>query len=230
MSKINLLPWREELRKALNKVFFFELGKNVVFTILIVLMFDQYFSHRIDVNNVDIAYINGESQKMMPKVSEIQALQKRKLEILSHITAIQNLQEDRFSIVKLIDTIPRVLPDHVYLTGISRHLESSKTKGPNAAPNVGQNNVVSGGQIAIGNKKQNVIQKNQAKPVETKSKYLIKISAISITNSSIATFLKNLENVSWLSDVQLLEVSENKNGIGLGFTVQCTQSVGKKGI
>jgi Tfp pilus assembly protein PilN len=221
MSKINLLPWRDDLRKALNKVFFFELGKNIAFTILIVMMFDQYFSHRIDINNTDINYINFELQKMSPKVIEIQALQKRKLDLLNHITAIQNLQEDRFSIVKLMDIMPRVVPDYIYLTAISRQLnDGGKDKNKNAA----NNNVVGG------NRRQPAKENNKPLGEVTRSKYLITIDAVSLNNSSIATFLKNLEEISWLSDVKLLEVSANKNGVGLAFKLQCAQSVGKEGI
>lgn len=221
MSKINLLPWRDDLRKALNKVFFFELGKNIAFTILIVMMFDQYFSHRIDINNTDINYINSELQRMSSKVIEIQVLQKKKLDLLNHITAIQNLQEDRFSIVKLMDIMPRVVPDYVYLTAISRKLNDG---GKNQKKNAANNNTIGG------NKKRPGKETNKPEVEMVRNRYLINISAVSLNNSSIATFLKNLEKVHWLSDVKLLEVSANKNGVGLAFRLECTQSVGKEGI
>lgn len=218
MSKINLLPWREELRKTLNKVFFFELGKNIAFTILIVLMFDAYFSHRISVNQADVDYINSELQRMLPKVNEIQALQKRRLELLNHITAIQNLQEDRFSIVKLFNLIPQVVPEYVYLTKISRTLQTLAAKGDKT----GQNN----NRIA-GNNKRNNQAKNVAAttPLAAKILYSIKMEAVALTNGSIAAFLKDLEAVPWLLDVKLIGVSANKNGVGLSFQVECVQVV-----
>ncbi len=138
MNKINLLPWREELRKRLNKIFLFELGKNVALSILVIIMVDNYFNHRIETNNTDVLYVNTELQKMSSQVAELQGLEKSKKQILERISIIQSLQQDRFSIVKLLDTLPRVLPEGVHLSLISRKtkfvaITEADAKQPNPA-------------------------------------------------------------------------------------------------
>jgi type IV pilus assembly protein PilN len=210
MSKINLLPWREELRKKLNNIFFVDLAKTIALTTLIVVMFDQYIAFQIRGNTVDIQYINAELAGMVSKVAEIKLLQENRKLLLNRIQAIRNLQQDRFSIVKLLDLMPRVLPDGIYLTELTRTNMAAKAEA----------------------KKNNIAPPREAPkgPIHTALEvngiqYHIVVHGVSLGNTDVAAFLKNLEAVSWLSDVKLSEVSINKNGVGLSFTLEFFQNI-----
>jgi len=210
MSKINLLPWREERRKALNNIFFVDLAKTVALTILIVGMFDQYIAYQIRDNEVDIQYINAELTGMGSKVSEIKTLQDSRKTLMSRIQAIQNLQQDRFSIVKLLDLMPRVLPEGIYLTELSRTnlATAAEAKKKSAPPS---------GPIPKG-----VVHDA---PAVNGIQYHVVVHGVSLGNTDVAIFLKNLEAIPWLSNVKLSEVSVNKNGVGLSFTLEFFQNI-----
>ncbi len=218
MTKINLLPWREDLRKRLNQVFLVVLAKNIALTLVIVIMIDQFISYRIEGDNVDIAYINKELQRMTPRVNEIQALLKKRKLLLDRINVIQSLQEDRFSIVRLLDLIPRTLPDGVFLTEFSRKMEDANN------PDAGKNKMAKAPPAAA-NRKGAV----KETAVEVKRiRYFVNIQGVSLSNTNIAVFLQNLEKIRWLSDVKLTEVSINKSGIGLAFKIEFYQNLNVK--
>jgi len=207
MSNINLLPWREELRKTLNNIFLMQLGKTILLTAFIVVIFDQYIAYQIRRNTVDSDYISSELQKMSPQVLEIQRLEDNRKQLMNHIQAIQDLQQDRFSIVKLLDLMPRILPDGVYLTELTRKTPIEAAKKNNAHPSSSA-----------------VIAKTPA-GTSNHIQYHILVQGVSLGNTNVAVFLKSLEGVSWLSDVKLTEVAMNKNGLGLSFKLEFFQNV-----
>lgn len=207
MSKINLLPWREELRRTLNNVFFLDLGKTILLTVIIVVILNQYIDYQIRKNTLDADYINSELQKMSPQVFEIKRLEEERKKLMNHIQAIQDLQQDRFSLVKLLDLMPRVLPDGVYLTELTRNnvAETAKKTTP-----VGR---------------QSTLVTKTTTGVDNHIQYHVILQGVSLGNTDVATFLKSLEGISWLSNVKLTEVSMNKNGLGLSFKLEFFQNV-----
>jgi Tfp pilus assembly protein PilN len=207
MSNINLLPWREELRKTLNNIFLMQLGKTVLLTVFIVVVFDQYIAYQIRKNTIDSNYVSNELQKMSPKVLEIQRLEDNRKQLMNHIQAIQDLQQDRFSIVKLLDLMPRILPDGIYLTELTRMNTIDAAKKNNLHPS-----------------QSTVIAKTPA-GTSNRIQYHILVQGVSLGNTNVAVFLKSLEGISWLSDVKLTEVSMNTNGLGLSFKVEFFQHV-----
>lgn len=116
MAKINLLPWREELRKQKKKNFFIAMGVSAVLTLLAfifvhvhILGMQEYQSKRNEILSKEIVELDK-------KLGEIKTIEETKSKLLAKINVIQNLQESRPEAVHLFDEIPRNAPDGVYLT------------------------------------------------------------------------------------------------------------------
>lgn len=207
MSKINLLPWREELKKVKNQIFYFILVCFVAVSVLITMSIGGYLNYRVAVENANIQYINRELKNAKVEVAEVQMLKRNKTQLLERINIIQLLQADRPSAVKLLDMIPRVLPEGVYLVNLSRK---------DAVPDV---------EAISQNEKDKTSNPAVPKSATNIKKYNIAIQGVALTNGSISVFLKKLEAIKWVSDVKLNEVSINKEGDGLNFKLEFTQNL-----
>jgi Tfp pilus assembly protein PilN len=218
MSKINLLPWREEMRKGLNKLFFLTLGGAVFLSAAIVVLFEMYFNYRTEVENANIAYINNEMKSVVMEVAEVKNLQENKKQLIERMNIVRSLESDRTSIVRLLDMIPHVLPESIYLTGLSRtEVIPEQMSGNNM-----------GGLPSTANKGS---EKNKVEPATTtfvQQSYLVTMEGVATTNGGISVLLKNLEAINWLSSVNLNEVSINKDGEGLDFKLGFIQDLSEK--
>ncbi len=211
MSKINLLPWREELKKIKNKIFYSVLGCCIFFSALFTLFVDRYLNYKIAVENANIQYINKELQQAKEKIVEVQSLKRNKKEFLERMNIIQSLQADRPSAVKLLDMLPRVLPEGLYLVDLSR-----------------KNVIAMIDAIALHEQeKENGSTINKME--QSIKKYSVIIQGVALTNGSISVLLKNLEKIKWISAVKLNEVSINKDGDGLNFNLSFMQNLTEEG-
>ena len=118
MSKINLLPWREELRKQKLKEFGQVAVLFVVAAGFIILLAHLYFSAEIDYHNSRNQYIADETVKLDAKIKEIEELQKAKQRLLDRMLAIEQLQGNRPLIVRFFDELITRLPEGVSVNSI----------------------------------------------------------------------------------------------------------------
>jgi len=219
MSRINLLPWREEVRRVKNRIFFAIVGVVAASSIVVLVLVEMFLSWRIEVQNANVAYLNTELDNIKAEITEIQGLQGSKKHLLERMGVIRSLQADRPSIVKLLDIMPRIIPETIYLTTLSRSFPREGELEIHAAPDEKSN--FSAMNSLINNKPED---KTKDKTTEVaKNQYLVQVEGVAQTNGSISTFLKKLEGVRWLSDVKLNEVSINKEGSGLNFKLQFVQ-------
>ncbi|RKZ48421.1 MAG: pilus assembly protein PilN [Gammaproteobacteria bacterium] len=123
MAKINLLPWREELRKERQQAFYTTIGVFAVLTLCIWGAFHFYNTLRIDYQVSRNDFINVEIVKLEKKIEEIKRLEKEKKRLKARIDAIERLQGNRPLIVHLFDEMVTSLPE-----GVS--IKSVKQKGP----------------------------------------------------------------------------------------------------
>lgn len=215
MSKINLLPWREELRKIQNRVFFALSGATVFLSVMVVYSVGLILDTRIDTEGSNIDYLNNEIKSIKAEVTQIQGLQLNKKQLLNRMNVIQELQAERFSIVKLLDMLPRITPEGIYLTAVSR----TEIEG-----GVAQTGTLPSGTI------EPQVGVEKSKEIEIlKKEYHVTLQGVAQTNGSISILLKNLEDLHWLSEVRLSEVSINKNGQGLNFKVDFIQKLSDGG-
>ena len=120
MAKINLLPWREELRNQRNQEFGIVAGIVAGAAILIVFLISSYYGYLIDNQKTRNKYMDSEIAKLENKIKEIKDLKSKKTRLLQRINTIQKLQTNRTEIVHLFDETVKSLPDGIYLTSLKQ--------------------------------------------------------------------------------------------------------------
>jgi type IV pilus assembly protein PilN len=115
MAKINLLPWREELRKQKQREFGFMAGGSAVIAALVVLLAHLHISGLIDNQNQRNAFLENEIKILDQRIGRIKELEQLKANLLARMNVIQELQRSRPESVHLMDEMVRTLPDGIYL-------------------------------------------------------------------------------------------------------------------
>ncbi|HSD53871.1 MAG TPA: PilN domain-containing protein [Burkholderiales bacterium] len=116
MPRINLLPWREALRKRQRQEFFLGIGAAVVSAALVVLLGRFQMSAAIANQNERNSLIEAEIAQLDKQIAEINGLENQKSRLIARMEIIETLQRSRPEIVHVFDEIVRVLPEGVYLT------------------------------------------------------------------------------------------------------------------
>lgn len=129
MSRINLLPWREEQRKDLQKNFFISLGIVAVFSILIWGLIHFYYVQKIDRQNKRLHLIQSHIKLLDKRIEEIRKLEKEKDNLLERMEAIEGLQVNRPLIVRFFDELVKSLPDGVSVISVVQKGNSIEIKG-----------------------------------------------------------------------------------------------------
>lgn len=115
MAKINLLPWREELRKQKQREFASMSGGSAIIAGLIVLLAHFHVDGLIDNQNQRNAFLESEIEILNQRIVRIKELERMKANLLARMNVIQELQRSRPESVHLMDEMVRTLPDGVYL-------------------------------------------------------------------------------------------------------------------
>jgi type IV pilus assembly protein PilN len=120
MANINLLPWREELRKEKTRQFTSMTGFSVILTIAVLFLIHVTISSQISHQQKRNRILEDEITQLDVALKEIEGLEETKEKLLSRMDIIQSLQQKRPQIVHLFDEIVRTVPEGIYLTGIKQ--------------------------------------------------------------------------------------------------------------
>jgi len=120
MAKINLLPWREELRNQRNQEFGVVAGISAGVAVLIIVGISAFYGQLINNQESRNKFMQGEIAKLDNKIKEIKELKAKKERLLQRITTIQQLQTNRTEIVHLFDETVKAVPDGVYLRSLKQ--------------------------------------------------------------------------------------------------------------
>jgi type IV pilus assembly protein PilN len=120
MAKINLLPWRAERRKQRQKEFYVMLGGAALVAVLIAFGVVKFFDHLIETQNRRNTHLQNEIAQLDIKIKEIEALDRKKAELLARKAVIEQLQANRSQMVHLFDELVRTIPDGVRLNSIKQ--------------------------------------------------------------------------------------------------------------
>jgi len=120
MARINLLPWREELRVERKRQFVGTMGLAVVVGMLVSVLVHMSFVSQISNQQNRNTYLTNEISKLDTKIREIEKLEQQREELLNRMQIVQSLQQSRPLIVRLFDELVRQIPTGVYLTDFSR--------------------------------------------------------------------------------------------------------------
>lgn len=129
MPRINLLPWREELRKRRQRDFGVLAGLSVLAMAVVVLGVHAYFSARIEFQQSRNEYLQQQIALLDERIKEIEELDQEKSRLLARMEIIQQLQASRPEIVHLFDELVETLPDGVYLTKLAQKERNLNLEG-----------------------------------------------------------------------------------------------------
>ena len=120
MARINLLPWRDELRKEQTRQFVSVLAISAAFTAALLLLIHVNIAKSIDNQNYRNQLLTSEIAKLEEQLKQIAELESTKTELLSRMSVIQSLQQKRPQVVHVFDEIVRTLPEGIYLTNLKQ--------------------------------------------------------------------------------------------------------------
>ncbi|MBI44058.1 PilN domain-containing protein [Marinobacter lutaoensis] len=120
MAKINLRPWREELRAEKQKQFVVMIVGAAIVAAGLVFLWKSDMDRRIAYQQSRNAYIETATKKLDAQAKEIEDLKRRRDELLARMKVIQDLQGKRPVIVRVFDELVRTLPDGLYYTDLKK--------------------------------------------------------------------------------------------------------------
>ncbi|MCK0541814.1 PilN domain-containing protein [Pseudomonas syringae pv. aptata] len=118
MARINLLPWREELREERKKRFLTALVGVLVVSVGILFLIDRYVSNGIEHQMARNAFLQTQIAQLDIRIKEISDLKARRKQLLERMKIIQNLQGNRPITGRVFDQLARTLPDGVYYSQV----------------------------------------------------------------------------------------------------------------
>jgi type IV pilus assembly protein PilN len=120
MPRINLLPWREELRAKRKKDFMMAIvGALLVGALLSYsgkLTVQSWTSAQTSRNNI----LRAEIEDLDRQIEEINALDAQKSRLLARMEIIDRLQRSRPEVVHLFDELVGTIPEGIFLTAVNQ--------------------------------------------------------------------------------------------------------------
>ncbi|SDU29414.1 type IV pilus assembly protein PilN [Pseudomonas pohangensis] len=129
MARINLLPWREQLREERKQQFLVSLAGVLVLAVGLVFLGNQYLNAAIDNQNARNDFLKKEIATLDARIQEIKELKTRRQQLLERMKIIQDLQGNRSIIARVFDQLVRTLPDGVYFTSLNMTGDSIAING-----------------------------------------------------------------------------------------------------
>lgn len=129
ISKINLLPWRDELRAEKQKEFYILLLLAALVGGVLWWLWQGHIQSQIDHQNARNTKIERKIGELNKRISEIKDIEKRRGELVERMRVIQDLQGNRPSVVYVFDELAQMVPKGVHYTDIRRVKDKFTIKG-----------------------------------------------------------------------------------------------------
>jgi len=129
MAHINLLPWREELRKQKQKEFITTTAVSAVLAALLVFAAHLYVNGKIEYQTQRNNFLQAEIDILNKRIGRIKELEEMKQGLLARMNVIQDLQSSRPESVHMMDELVRSLPDGVFINTFTQQNRSLTLQG-----------------------------------------------------------------------------------------------------
>ncbi len=129
MAQINLLPWRDELRKEQTAQFISMAVLALILTASIIALIHMNIAGMIDHQNGRNSILTNEIKQLDEQLKKIQGLEDTKEKLLSRMEIIQSLQQKRPQIVHLFDEIVKTIPEGLHINEIKQSGDSITISG-----------------------------------------------------------------------------------------------------
>lgn len=120
MPSINLLPWRQELRKRRQREFAIGTVAALALAFLVALLGRFTVDSMISAQQRKNDLLRTEIATLDRQIEEIQTLEEQKRQMLARMEIIERLQRSRPEIVHVFEQVVRCLPDGVYLNSVKQ--------------------------------------------------------------------------------------------------------------
>ena len=127
--KINLLPWREELREEKKKEFLNIMVAVIILAAAIIGGVDRFYNRAINQQIARNNFLTNEIGVLEERIDEIKLLQQKRNELLSRMKVIQELQGNRPIIVRVFDELARQLAPKVFFTSLEMKESTLQIEG-----------------------------------------------------------------------------------------------------
>lgn len=120
MARINLLPWREELRQERQRQFLMMLLLTSVLGIVLVFLIISIFDQAISKQQVRNQAIQTEIRRLDAQIRRIEELEETRSRLLSRKQVIEQLQASRSMTVEMLDQMAKTIPMGVTLNTVEQ--------------------------------------------------------------------------------------------------------------
>ncbi len=135
MARINLLPWRDELREKRKKEFIaICIGAALIGALAVTLSW-FYYDHKLEDQEQANQLITSTNQNLDVQLKSLEGLEAQRNAIVERMKLIQGLQGQRPIAVRLIDELVRVTPGNLYITKFVRTGDKFTIEGKAESPN-----------------------------------------------------------------------------------------------
>ena len=110
MARINLLPWREELRRERQRQFMISILMTAVLGVILVFAVGLVFNQRIDHQQARNQTIRTQIAGLETRIKRIEKLEQTRERLLSRKRVIEELQASRSLTVELMDKLAKSIP------------------------------------------------------------------------------------------------------------------------
>lgn len=121
MAKINLLPWRENLRQERQRSFMIALAVTAVVALLLVLLASHLVNRQISAQEARNSYLESEISQLDRDIARIEELERTRDNMLARKNVIERLQENRSMTVHLFNYLAQTIPEGVRLTSVRQN-------------------------------------------------------------------------------------------------------------
>lgn len=118
MARINLLPWREEQRRDLQRQFMTKLLITCIVAVVAVFSVIGVYDQKIRHQQIRNELVKSETRKLESKIKRIDELERTRARLISRKQVIERLQASRSTTVELLDKLAKSIPVGVTLTSI----------------------------------------------------------------------------------------------------------------
>ena len=129
MPRINLLPWRTELRQRRKKEFLTALAGSLIVAVGVVylskLTVQGWTSNQQARNEV----LKSEIKSLDDQIAQISGLESQRDRLVARMQVITQLQRSRPEVVHLFDELVSAMPEGVYLTEVQQQGTRIQVKG-----------------------------------------------------------------------------------------------------
>lgn len=119
MIKINLLPWREELRQQQRRKVIANLLGSSFIAICVMILMHFLIGNLINSQKQRNDFLNQNIDKLNDAIGNLKAIELLQTKVTDNIKFLINLQSEHYQAVKVINEIALLTPKDIQLTAIN---------------------------------------------------------------------------------------------------------------